>query len=530
MTVATQMADKRPVVILDPDKLVIDRTGVQGLQWPLPPAEVEAMRDNLISDMTQMVRNADDETADDRLALRLSLIFFVPEIVYAYQLTALNNRSEIIGEIKKTAVPGKSYSAIRRLYSPAAQPPAWRTPFRRLRAFFKQEAVRMPPLSHISMEKDIVAVNIGGGLDMLAALVPERVVYCPLWYWYRDIDWNAGSPVSTRLQDKVMASIECAFRQGGEVPENEIRQSFRDLLNDLTRHFKEMLAHLRRHPDRMPRHLWLTSAGNPHARVLAQVVREQGGTVTGFDHGTSSGTVDLPIQSLIEFDNVDRFYTFTEDMAKGLAENAQQEWQLSDKLCNFLPMPVSKQSSPITTHQPTAARQDVPLNVMYVSTRYNGAHLHWMPLLLPDPLMIDWQARLFANLQQMNVTIHHKPHPSNPFPTPAAFKNISDIKTHSEPFEISVKHADLLIFDYPMSTAFRNAIVTDIPVILIDFGIVKFKPAARKLLEKRCSIVSTNRGENGSIQINWSDLEIALAEAGRLRDQSFATAYYKHLI
>jgi hypothetical protein len=536
MTTADQEVRKGPPLALHPQNMVIGTDGIQGLVWPLPQSEIIIMRDQLIGDLTQLVGGAGPSIDEDRTILGLCLIFLVPEIVYAYQTTALNNRADILEETGYGGVglldrQGKDYSAVRRLFAPAMRPAAWRTPFRRIRALFKQNAVRQPPLSRIDMKRDIVAVNIGGGLDLMAAHVPERVVYCPLWYWFADADWKRDESISQSLQKDVLDIVEQAFATGGETLPGNSRNSLRDLLRELTRHFSLLLEHARNSPDRLPHNLWMTSAGNPHARILAKAVHEIGGTVTGFDHGTSSGIVDLATQSLIEFGTVDTFVTFSEAMAKGLAENIKWDWLMSATPCHFDVLPTNNNKAASQGNGQAQAREkNSPLRVMYVSTRYNGAHLHWMPLLMPDPVMIDWQARLFASLQRMDVDVLHKPHPSNPFPIPAVFDELFDIERFQAPFEEVIGSADVLLFDYPMSTAFRNAVATDMPIVLIDVGIVRFRPEARAMLERRCRIVSSHYDKDGRVQLDWRELSKAIAEAKAYRDPGYATAYYEHLI
>ena len=70
--------------------------------------------------------------------------------------------------------------------------------------------------------------------------------------------------------------------------------------------------------------------------------------------------------------------------------------------------------------------------------------------------------------------------------------------------------ADAFLFDVSQSTTFWEAVCTDRPVILIDFGITRFNATVAPLIRRRCRVVTARWDERNLPSIDPGELTDAL--------------------
>lgn len=173
-------------------------------------------------------------------------------------------------------------------------------------------------------------------------------------------------------------------------------------------------------------------------------------------------------------------------------------------------------------------RKKLSLNdahLMYVATLYTGEDVHALPL-MPDIVAVDWQVRLFSFLSDKGYKLSFKPHPESYTLPPEYFHKKQNVKILSGLFSDVWQEADFLLFDYPQTTAFREALHTDRPIVVFDFPRLKISNIARPLLEKRCSLVKAWFDKDGRAQVDWDDLDKAINNAKNLSDNSFVQAFF----
>ena len=66
----------------------------------------------------------------------------------------------------------------------------------------------------------------------------------------------------------------------------------------------------------LPQKVWLGSTGNLFSRIFSLAVKNNNGIVYGFDHGSGSGIKDSKTQHVVEFNYINKFFTFNKQLPR----------------------------------------------------------------------------------------------------------------------------------------------------------------------------------------------------------------------
>ena len=158
--------------------------------------------------------------------------------------------------------------------------------------------------------------------------------------------------------------------------------------------------------------------------------------------------------------------------------------------------------------------------IMYVSPIYwNGSVLY--SRMMPDIVLVDWQLRLLNFLTEEVYMSLIKQHPGTKAKIPKYFFDNFKIKDMTKRFEDVYSKADILLFDYPLSTTFGFAFTTDKPIVFIDFGFHELRNKEKRMLMKRCYVVDGKFLTNNRAEINWDHLKLGLNKCFNLADNSY---------
>ena len=260
----------------------------------------------------------------------------------------------------------------------------------------------------------------------------------------------------------------------------------------------------------LPRELWTGSGGYYQARALGLEVLRRGGKVVRFDHGGSTGMIDMPEPlAMRELSVSSRFVVTTEGAAElcrmldGARRNAE------DRVVEL----VGGAGDP---HFDQALRlPPKPGNgrTVYATGAIYGFR-QVIPPVLRDPVYIDWQLRLAAELCRIDPDIVLRPHPEGIFRgKPHPLEAIKS--TATTPFETLMAESDVFVFDYPLSTAFWTAVCSDRPIVFIDLGLAPFHPRVIPLLAERCEVVRARYDASNIPRVEPDALADALRRAKR---------------
>ena len=265
---------------------------------------------------------------------------------------------------------------------------------------------------------------------------------------------------------------------------------------------------------RVPRALWSGTGGFPPARALSIEVRRRGGTVTRFDHGGIMSLLAEPHYLAHGELAVSTEYVLPSAAASRLsvvrhaADLARPFGFVSAKAGRGDP---GLDPGPSSTRP--AAR---PPRVLFVGTAYYGFSQTYPPF-PPAPVYFDWQHRILTMLGSLPIELIHKPHPGGLFKgRPPSLDHLAQVDPR--PFEQAMADADCFVFDIAASTTFSIALSTDRPIVLLDFGCMRFSDEIRPLIEARCRVVPVVCDDRNRATVDAVALEAAVCDPGPAPD------------
>jgi len=163
---------------------------------------------------------------------------------------------------------------------------------------------------------------------------------------------------------------------------------------------------------------------------------------------------------------------------------------------------------------------------MYVPTIYPGEVVDAITGMMSDLVLLDWKVRLLEKLEEWKYNIILKPHPEGFGSVPPHIEEIFGSIINDKPFEQVINQADVLLLDMPASTTFTSSLVSDKPIVLMDFGFNEIEDAAKELLSLRCAIVPCGFDKYNRARVCWEALHEAINSSVHKCDSEFAREYY----
>lgn len=319
------------------------------------------------------------------------------------------------------------------------------------------------------------------------ALAPERgdeVLVCEVVERYEQVIRHCY-PVASAMVERMTA----LFRQNAN---SIVERSARDLEG------------LKRLPE-IPRSVWAGSAGPYAVRAIAIEVRRRGGKITAFDHGGSLGMMDEPFSiALRELSVTDQYVMPTQ----GCVDTVTRTETLAASRPFGMTELVAGSGDPTFRVAPQSQRRTTygKPRIYYIITIFRALR-QLVPTLLPDPIYLDWQIKLVEAMRSRGIDVICKPHPEGILK--GKRHPLGDIATvEYRPFEQIRDNADSFLYDYSQSTTFWEAVCTDRPVTLVDFGITRFNQAVAPMIERRCRV----------IRARWDDRNLPTVDFGEVAD------------
>ncbi|MEK9967982.1 MAG: hypothetical protein VW600_02525 [Ferrovibrio sp.] len=510
---------------LHPHRMSIGPGGVQPFAWPVAIETTVAARDHFVRATMAYLRAENVDKSENAEALWLALPHLISDFCYVHQCAAAGKaladakwRVEYgeVALIAEGAPIGISPRIEFARLLPRAQP-AWRLPLRLIKMLLSSGPVVSKPYFAVDPDHDVVIFQ--APLHLLNQAKAENIRRLVLSRF--DAWMGAANPAEDARQTGMSAATRAAyrailvdsFRVGGIDLQDQIADVLQDSAEIIVRRVQTQTGYLRRREKWLPKRFWSGSGGNLMNRVFGRMVSRNGGQVTAFDHGMSTGLWDCWDQTVLEFNWADRFITFSETMARGLRHNYVEDYiGRSNHRCEI----IAAANHGIEPAQQEVTRQSAGRQVKYVPTLYAGRSTQITPL-LPDIVAVDWQARLLSFLREEGWDVSMKPHPESYCLPPPAFSQFG-VRIDGGMFEDLPDLGATMIFDYPQSTAFRSALMGRQPIILIDLPRLRLQQGVLDLLANRCAIVRGRFDKDNRVQIDWNDLRQALVRAPDLID------------
>ncbi|MGF1610046.1 MAG: hypothetical protein ACFCUQ_11660, partial [Kiloniellales bacterium] len=406
-----------------------------------------------------------------------------------------------------------------------ARPSRLRAPLRLARGVLVRDSISRLRLSRLDLKRDIVTNSVTSLIQANARACGEPVTYRGSHEWFAGLDQADISAARSKappsdVDDDLLRVTADAFAAGGEeLPQSAagyIRRYTADALAAIGCHVRRLEAV----PERLPARLWTGAGSDPWTRMLRHVTRRFNGEVTGHDHGPGAGYTTSIQKTLIDFEACNHFITMTPGQAEGYAR-----WVFRRDLL-IQPEPPSFEARRTRWSLRRYGPVDRPVRtVMLVAGEYTAEMMRGLPL-LPDPVVVDWHARLFARLRGWDYEVLFKPHPDSDGAPPPGFAALLGQAPLCEPFEAAVDRADVILFDWPRTTTFASAMLCGKPMVLVDFGLGFFVEEAQQLLRRRCAVVAGRFSDDNRCHTDWTELRAAIEQAPALMDGEFESCYF----
>ena len=528
--------------ILNPANMVVDGNGVDNFFWPLNRNEVLAVRDTFLVDYDALIKQ---EAKSNNQAVVLSMmVTIVGEVLSTYRAQALKRSFSEAG-LEPVTTPGGRYLGpmfegrmpeaspiLQRLQRGLAHAPMWRRFARHIRALIVQGPISFSSISRMDMHSDIVTVAMGEMIVQHAKAIDNRVRYCRFEEWFYPLGPNEGADYggipTNALLDNVMDVVAKAFAVGNESLDNVSAGYLRNFIREIATLGDRYMARLLAMPDRIPRHLWRGTGGLVFSRMLGHACRELGGHVTGHDHSHGEGAWSTYVETVIEYPFCDRFMVWTPAQKEMASRNLRSELIFPGEEPEIEVVPGDFRPKIPAQDMPGKQSREhglQPLTIMYVGTLYSDDVIPFTPL-VPDIVLVDWEARLFEKLKEWGYDIIYKPHPESLGKWPKGFLQEFNVNIVTEPFEAVYEQADVILFGQSNCTPFFGAVPVKCAITVADTGLHEWQPEALELLKKRCGYVSSHYDENNRLQMNWEDLHDQIKLSNSLRDTGFSRAFF----
>ncbi len=263
---------------------------------------------------------------------------------------------------------------------------------------------------------------------------------------------------------------------------------------------------VRSNKKRLPKKLWIGTSGIVWSRMLADVVLEEQGEVVGHDHAWGANFSTTNLMPVFETNNISKYVTFSKAQVDIYTDVRKKYFDESN------PVEISYFNLAATTKPKISNKRNDLKRIMYVASFYPCDVLVSGDM-MDTQVAVDFQKKLFSCLNKLGFDVMIKPHPQSPQKLPDSLISEFNVEVHTKSFEEECDQADLLIFDYPMSTTWGYALGTDIPILYIDFGLAPLPEKELQLLEQRCSRIEGSFDQDNRAVIDWDLIKSAINSA-----------------
>jgi hypothetical protein len=517
---------------LDVSRLKVTPTGAEPLVWPVARAELARARYETLSGFCSIVAR-EVATGGEARVLSIAPFYFAAEVVGLLEARLLLDRCSAAGFSPVVPDGWRFLSALSEGRTPSltaspmlvqlrrgpSRTAPWRRRLRPLRNLrYPSDAARRP-LSRIDLDRDVVITTTGPLLDAHRLAVQERFVFVDYSEWFTVPPGRSDPSMHPAIAEAV-AVAEAAFKTAGARFTGDLAEHLRAWLEAALALSSGYADQIARPATRIPTKMWIGTAGSIWARLLFHEVDARGGHVTAHDHGTGSGFRDNPEKTINDLSGCHTFVTFTEQHA------IDTRSQITPELL-MVPTPpeVTWVRDPAAAQRIVSPRRRPVRTIMVLTNFFRGDRNHHASV-LPDPVTLDLQARLFDRLRGWGYEVLHKPHPESKAHPPASLYSFGAQRVDGY-FEDVLDRVDavILLWDSP-STVLRVALATELPIVVVDIQQGSWRQHALDLLKRRCAVVRGDFDEQNRVVLDWAALKRAIDESTELNDDGFLKTYF----
>lgn len=528
-------------ITLDIEQAMVGPDGMRDFCWPLPIDASVPVREALFKGLLSLIREADPLDQDARV-LRMVHQYLVTEALQLFEAASLLHAFAKIGV--KPEVPPR-FAMLKALQNGIEPPCGLLTRFAVPSFGRKVPMVLKRMMRGIEWNGDSLGRLAGalrpwrgrndvftpdvGSLMVAHARCEGRVLrFSSYPDWFGPLPSGVRDSVAeiepTGLLKNVPTLVECAFEVGGLVPDRWVTgwaRRWLGLVGAFVRFHCTALA-----GRRLPHEMWFNSAGSTlWGRMLAVEIRARGGRIVSHDHGFGNAQIEQSSHHFTEFHFSDEFYTYNRLQAEVRLREMRPDLLLDKTPPVVTSPPIGNTEIPVPGTGRRIMRRGPIRRLLYLPTAFHGMRTRLRPI-IPDPVALDFQARLFGFLRAQGIDVLYKPHPEGASKAPAGFAEGFGFTTDTRRFEQVDWPCDAYLVDFLSSSTTRQVLDSELPVIFLNFPYPKLLPQARALLERRCFFVGVHFDDNNRAHADWNSLHAALNAPEHELDMTFPDAYY----
>jgi hypothetical protein len=267
----------------------------------------------------------------------------------------------------------------------------------------------------------------------------------------------------------------------------------------------------------------LTGAnGNHFSRILCVAIRNNGGTVTTFQHGEPL-IYNWYRYGWTELSCADKFFAYTENLAEILKSVNSKYKSLRNNSTEIH----GAETNVFYDIWRKESKKPIPgkiKRVMIVPQAFSKDNQVSQSVIFPSLVQLDWELRIINALKKAGCKVLYKKHPHGTLIN-QSIDFIEDAQIIYEPFEDVMDYADAFLFYHTRSTTFGPALCTNKPIIYIDGGWEKMPEEIRTTFEKRCHVIKAHFDERNRLVFDEKQLTEVLTQKPKEPDLDFAKSY-----
>jgi hypothetical protein len=483
--------------------------GVQDLNWPMRARRLVDFRDAC---MLALLPHARARVASGDPIGSILLPHLVQELMHAYRGYFVASRLRSTG---KTANfhPGFWLDAAMN----GAVPDPERAPFvvqlkrgplgsrfrnmaGALNARLRWRQDRLPRATGLrSFRNRRVALGESRLISTAAKICGGEVVNAP---WIAFIRGLNAPPASESWHDEWIEIALDAMGPDVALARDKLRKFLRHWFARTTPLLAAYRDDLRRRAGSLPAELWTVSGAPAWTGLLRAAVRENGGKVLAFDHGSGHGPWRFDGAVGNEFAFADQLVTFSEPMAA-----LYSEFDHRFRLENSFPR-IATVSAPWATSERPANGAHRPRVLLMTVPLMGERWLHMAPM-HADPVQADWQIRAIGMLRSLGFDVTVKVHPEWP-DFADTISRVTNAAVELRTFEGVVGEYDVIVYDYPWTSTFVSAITSGLATVLINFDLFELRGSIAGQFDLRVAMINGSIEENGRLNVCPEALRAAI--------------------
>lgn len=527
------------------NQIPVSKDGIDEYFYPVRPGETTDVREDLAIEIVNLLKEI-KKTSNSYIDESIILVFhIISDVMCVYQAQLalkrlkeysvkleVHDNSRIYKPLSEDSLIG-SPAILKQLQAGPAPTRKILAPARLIRELLISDGIKRRWFKGPDYNKDVITFSVEPFVSHHARTTKGAVFFIRYNEWYKDIKPPLGTVVDkleiVNALENIIAKI---FLKNDLSYTPKMKKYFTSWIGsalELVSGYKNSIQNSR---VKLPMKLWTPSGGNIWARMIRYFAKQKGATVVGHTHGTGVGFFSDygRTMSLLEYEGCTEYVVYTNDSVATYKATARKDLLVSGDIPDIYsvinPEKWHYDSKKLLTKlRPSIDRSKSIKSILYVPSLYIGETV-FDGSLVNDYIVLDWEIRLMQYLIDIGYKVRMRPHPEQGLPPSAITDLFGADVISNEHVHKAIESCDVIITDQPSSTVFSSLILSDKPVVFIDFKVQSFTTSGWDKLKLRCAVVQGYYDDVNRAQINWDQLEPAIQTSGKYKNSNFANSYF----